>query len=230
MKKYLVCLFLTSQMFALGGIGVYGNSDMFSSTPPSSSNTSGTVTVTPEILEGGIGAGVFLYLDILPIVDIELNGELVGNLYKFSTNLAPESPGEFPWGRTSAYLTLRKKIIGIGVPFLAKLQLNGGLGYNIHSVTPNVTVDFIENAFASTTNNLEEAASQDFGQDDIMDSLAEYMIDNSISTSGFHIQFGAHAKLLMFNVFANARYTIAENVVEGESGFPSAWLGLAIGF
>ena len=76
----------------------------------------------------------------------------------------------------------------------------------------------------------EEAASQDFGQDDIMDSLAEYMIDNSISTSGFHIQFGAHAKLLMFNVFANARYTIAENVVEGESGFPSAWLGLAIGF
>tara|TARA_Y100000996_G_scaffold212037_1_gene166559 strand:- start:556 stop:1242 length:687 start_codon:yes stop_codon:yes gene_type:complete len=228
MKKYLASLFLTTQIFAFAGIGVYGNSDMFSVTPAATSNSMPEVTVTPQSFDNASGVGLFFYLDVLPIVDLEANIELVGNTYKFTTSLAPAAPGEFPWGRVSGYLTLRKKLMGIGVPFLAKFQVNGGLGYNIHTVTPNVTVAFIENAFASMP--LEDAASQNFGQDAIIDSLVEYMSDNAINTSGFHIQLGAQAKLLMFNLFATARYTIAEDVIDGQTGFPSAWAGLAFGF
>ena len=121
MKKYLASLFLTTQIFAFAGIGVYGNADLFSVTPGPSSDGSPTVTVTPESLDGAVGGGLFFYLDVLPIIDLEANIELVGNAYKFTTNLAPTAPGEFPWGRVSGYFTLRKKIMGIGVPFLAKL-------------------------------------------------------------------------------------------------------------
>ena len=77
---------------------------------------------------------------------------------------------------------------------------------------------------------LEDAASQNFGQDAIINSLVEYMNDNAINTSGFHVQLGTQAKLLMFNLFATARYTVAEDVIAGKSGFPSVWAGLAFGF
>ena len=112
MKKSLILCFLITQVFAFAGIGVYGNNDIFSSTPPHStytdSNTMQDITVTPESFDNAIGGGVFLYLDILPIVDLEANLELAGNTYKFVTNLSP-APGEFPWGRVSGYFTIRKK-------------------------------------------------------------------------------------------------------------------------
>ncbi len=232
MKKSLILCFLINQIFAFAGLGVYTNSDIFSSTPPSSaytdSNTMQDITVTPESFDNALGGGVFLYLDILPIIDLEANLELVGNTYKFVTNLSPTTPGEFPWGRVSGYFTIRKKIMGIGVPFLAKLQLNGGIGYNTHVVTPNVTVDFIKEAFSSIS--ITDAASQDFSQDAVADVLIDYMDKNKINTSGFHIQCGAQFKLLILNMFVNARYTIADDVIAGKSGFPSIWTGLAFGF
>ena len=226
MKKYLAGIFLVTQIFAFGGFGFYGNVDSFSSTP--NQTQSGGIIVTPQSLDGANGLGLFFYLDVLPIIDLEVSYELVGNIYKFTTNVSNGSPGEFPWGRLSGYYTLRKKLLGVSVPFLAKAQIYGGVGYNHHTVSPHVSVSFIEDAFASL--NLQQAAEQDFGQDAIMNSLVDYMAENAIKTSGFHIQLGAQAKLLMFNVFVNGRYTIANDVVNGKSGFPSVWTGLAIGF
>tara|TARA_Y100001970_G_C14246629_1_gene868747 strand:- start:893 stop:1570 length:678 start_codon:yes stop_codon:yes gene_type:complete len=225
MKKNIISIFLTTQIFAFGGFGVYGNVDSFSATPEAT--TSGSVTVTPQSLDGAAGIGLFFYLDILPIVDLQVDYELIGNSYKFTTNVGSESAGEFPWGRVSGYYTLRKELIGASIPLLAKVQVYGGLGYNTHTVTPSVTVNFIRDAF---TESLENAAGQDFSDEAIMDTLVQYMTDNAIKTSGFHLQVGAQAKLLMLNVFANARYTIANDVVEGKSGFPSLWTGVAIGF
>ena len=233
MKKYFIGIFFITQIFALGGIGVYGNSDSFSSTPAETNVDN--IFVTPQTFDGAQGGGLFVYLDVLPIVDIEANIELVGNLYKFTTStqvggvLVPLSPqpGEFPWGRVSGYLTLRKKIIGLSIPFLAKAQIYGGLGFNHHTVTPSVSVDFIRGAFSNM--DLDNAAEQDFGQQEIMDTLVDYMAENAITTSGFHVQGGAQFKLLMLNMFVNARYTIADNVIEGQAGFPSIWAGLALG-
>tara|TARA_B100001250_G_scaffold86025_1_gene71163 strand:- start:3260 stop:3946 length:687 start_codon:yes stop_codon:yes gene_type:complete len=228
MKNNIISIFLITQIFAFGGFGVYGNIDSFSATPEAT--TSGSVTVTPQSLDGAAGIGLFFYLDILPIVDLQIDYEIVGNAYKFTTNVGSENIGEFPWGRVSGYYTLRKELIGASIPFLAKVQVYGGLGYNTHTVTPAVTVNFIRDAFTQSLQSLEDAAGQDFSDDAIMNSLVEYMTDNAIKTSGFHLQVGAQAKLLMLNVFANARYTIANDVIEGKSGFPSLWTGIAIGF
>ena len=111
MKKYFIGIFFITQIFALGGIGVYGNADSFSSTPAATSVDG--ISVTPQTFDGAKGGGLFVYLDVLPIVDIEANIELTGNLYKFTTSTLaalPPQPGEFPWGRVSGYLTLRKKV------------------------------------------------------------------------------------------------------------------------
>jgi hypothetical protein len=55
------------------------------------------------------------------------------------------------------------------------------------------------------------------------------MLDKMEDVSGFHLQVGVRGKLLMFNAFANARYTIAKDVIPDESGYPSLWVGLALG-
>ena len=55
------------------------------------------------------------------------------------------------------------------------------------------------------------------------------MLDNVEDVSGFHLQAGVRGKLLMINAFVNARYTIAKDVIPDKSGYPSLWVGLAIG-
>ena len=81
MKKYLAGIFLVTQIFAFGGFGAYGNIDSFSSTP--SQTQSEGIIVTPQSLDGANGLGLFFYLDVLPIIDLEVSYELVGNIYKF---------------------------------------------------------------------------------------------------------------------------------------------------
>ena len=59
MKKYLLSLFLTSQVFAIGGIGVYGMSDMVSRTPSATSDDLGLTTMTPGEITNHVGVGGF---------------------------------------------------------------------------------------------------------------------------------------------------------------------------
>ena len=56
---------------------------------------------------------------------------------------------------------------GVGIPFLAKAQLFGGLGVNQHSVTPDYSIQFIESTFSNM--DIEEAANQDFSNDAVFD-------------------------------------------------------------
>ena len=72
MKKYLASLFLTTQIFAFAGIGAYGNLDMFSVTPPSTSNNIiPEVTVTPESLDNAAGIGE--HPDVMAAIESEIN-------------------------------------------------------------------------------------------------------------------------------------------------------------
>ena len=132
------------------------------------------------------------------------------------------------WARMSTYFSLRKKIIGVGIPFLAKAQIYGGAGINSHQVTPKMSAELITNAnLDETLNTFTSTGSFDanaFAQD-----LGEYAKDNKESFSGAHVMVGLQAKLLSFNMIANLRYTMAKDVIPGKSGFPSAYVGLGIG-
>ena len=90
-----------------------------------------------------------------------------------------------------------------------------------------MTLDMFKAAFGTAT--IEDALDEDFSSTDTITKLSDYMLENADKISGFHLQTGVRGKLLMFNAFVNARYTIAKDVIPGKGGFPSLWIGLALG-
>ena len=229
MKKILslvTILLLTSQAYSLVGIGAYGDLDLLKY--PGGTSGDGDSRVDYTGFDNANGFGIMFYIDAIPIIDLEADIEFVGNIYKYTPYVVGDDDidvGEMPWGRVSTYFTARKKIFGVSIPFLAKAQLYGGLGFNKHTVLPVMTVEIIEAAFGGTADALAESTSDE----DKIQKLADYMLDNADKISGFHLQTGVQGKLLFLNAFVNARYTIAKDVIPGKSGFPSIWAGLALG-
>ena len=228
-QTFLPIFILSSQVFAIAGFGAYGDFDLLKY-PAGTSGDLTTSGVEYKGFDNAKGFGLMFYIDALPIVDLEADIEFVGNLYEYTPYLAgqPLETQELPWGRISTYFTIRKEIFGLSIPLLAKAQLYGGVGFNKHKVVPIMTADVIKNAF--DTDDLESAinsfnADAEAGADD----LAKSMLENVDDISGFHLQAGVRGKLLIFNVFANARYTIAKDVIPDKSGYSSLWVGLALG-
>ncbi len=232
MKKlilsFLPIFILSSQVFAIAGFGAYGDFDLLKY-PAGSSGDVDEYGVEYKGFDNPKGFGFLFYIDAIPVVDLEVDIEFVGNLYEYTPYLAgiPLASEDLPWGRVSTYVTIRKEILGLSIPLLAKAQLYGGVGFNKHKVVPIMTADVIKDALGG--DDLEAAlklfkADTEEGAKD----LAKSMLDNVEDVSGFHLQAGVRGKLLMFNAFVNARYTIAD-VIPDKSGYPSLWVGLAIG-
>jgi len=227
-QTFLPIFILSSQVFAIAGFGAYGDFDLLKY-PAGSSGDISAYGVEYNGFDNAKGFGFLFYIDAIPIVDLEADIEFVGNLYEYTPYLAgiPLASENLPWGRVSTYVTIRKEILGLSIPLLAKAQLYGGLGFNKHKVVPIMTADVIKDALGG--NDIEAAlklfeADTEEGAKD----LAKSMLDNVEDVSGFHLQAGVRGKLLMFNAFVNARYTIAD-VIPDKSGYPSLWVGLAIG-
>jgi hypothetical protein len=232
MKKlilsFLPIFILSSQVFAIAGFGAYGDFDLLKY-PAGSSGDVDEYGVEYKGFDNAKGFGFLFYIDAIPVVDLEVDIEFVGNLYEYTPYLAgiPLASEDLPWGRVSTYVTIRKEILGLSIPLLAKAQLYGGVGFNKHKVVPIMTADVIKDALGGddleAALKLFEADTEEGAKD-----LAKSMLDNVEDVSGFHLQAGVRGKLLMFNAFVNARYTIAD-VIPDKSGYPSLWVGLAIG-
>jgi len=222
-------------MFAIGGIGVYGAYEAFSYPSSTDEANSGLYRFQSEAFDNSQGVGLFIYTDLLPFIDLEYSGEFNFQTHKIRLDIVdPISGGftlgedtDFAWFKTSNYFTVRREVFGVSVPFLAKASINLGLGFNNHKVMQSLTPDLIETALGDAT--LLDESGFTLSQQDT-DKIITYIIDNRKKYSGFHIQAGAHGRLLIFNFFINGRYTIAKDVIEGKIGFPSLWTGLAIGF
>ena len=227
--QFILPLIISSQLFAIVGFGAYGDIDLLKY-PKGIDGNKATSGVEYGGFDNANGFGLLFYIDALPIVDLEADIEFVGNIYKYTPYIGNVAltEGEMPWGRVSTYFTVRKEIIGISVPLLAKAQIYGGLGINNHTVLPVMTVDLIQSAFPSAA-NLDAALTESTSSDDQMEELANYMLENADKISGFHLQAGLRGKLFMLNAFVNARYTIAKDVIPDKSGYPSLWVGLALG-
>ena len=227
-QTFLPIFILSSQVFAIAGFGAYGDFDLLKY-PAGSSGDISAYGVEYKGFDNARGFGFLFYIDVIPVVDLEADIEFVGNLYEYTPYLAgiPLASEDLPWGRVSTYVTIRKEILGLSIPLLAKAQLYGGVGFNKHKVVPIMTADVIKDALGGddleAALKLFEADTEEGAKD-----LAKSMLDNVEDVSGFHLQAGVRGKLLMFNAFVNARYTIAD-VIPDKSGYPSLWVGLAIG-
>ncbi|MCH7764052.1 MAG: hypothetical protein IIB95_09975 [Candidatus Marinimicrobia bacterium] len=220
-----VSIFVSSSLFAIGGFGLQLGQSMFSVAESSPATGSQFVTLTNSSFENSFNLGGYLYIDAIPFIDLEVDVNVRGNTYdiNFKNDFGPMDPIQFGWLSTDVYFTLRKKVFGLSIPFLAGAKIHAGGGFNTHLTTPIASVEMIEDLLGGDllTGNV----------DNLDKNLEDFLTDkdNYIEASGLHIQVGFQFKLLILDTFLNYRYTIVEDVVPGASGFGSLNLRIGIG-
>ena len=208
---------------ALGvvGFGVQGGQSIFTVASSISSVDGANLTIS-EFANPFSGGG-YLYIDVIPVIDLEADFSisLKNYTFQFSNLEGAIGPYDFGWADFSIYLSAGKKIVGIGIPLLAKAKLFYGGGYNMHTVTPLMNLDLMESVLEG---NIEEADHTNLSEND----LINFLKDNQVKSNGFHIQSGFQFKVLVLDTFIFYRHTFAKDIVPGQYHFGS--LNLRIGY
>ena len=211
-----------SPLAAIGGIGLQLGQGAFTVASTEDVDETGFITVTTGEFANPLNLGVYLYLDVIPIVDLEADIQLTASEYdfEFTNALGTAGPYNGYWGGVSTYITVRKKIFGLGIPFLGGGNLFAGGGYNMHTFAPLADLSLVESLMGDLT---EEPT---FSEDDLVDFVEE----NKIDKSGFHIQAGFQFKLLMLDTFVFYRHSFGEfEDIVGEKSFGSLNLRFGLG-
>ena len=219
-------IIITSQLFAIVGFGLQLGENIFSveeNFPPMSS---GLVQITNGAFNDADTYGGYIYLDMLPVVDLEVDFSGQAKTYEiqFTNNAGTMDPLDFGWASTNLYITVRKKIFGLNIPFLAKAKLFAGGGYNMHATTPLASEEMITDLLGG------DIITGDVS--DLGDKLKEYLSeeDNYITSSGFHLQGGLQFKLLIVDSFIFYRHVFVEDVIPDTKSFGGLNIRLGIGF
>ena len=211
-----------SPLAAIGGIGFQLGQGAFTVASTEDVDETGFITVTTGEFANPLNLGVYLYLDVLPIVDLEADIQLTASEYdfEFTNALGTAGPYNGYWGGVSTYITVRKKIFGLGIPFLGGGNLFAGGGYNMHTFAPLADLSLVESLMGDLT---EEPT---FSEDDLVDFVNE----NKIDKSGFHVQAGFQFKLLMIDTFVFYRVSFGEfEDIVGDESFGSLNIRLGLG-
>jgi hypothetical protein len=227
-KTFLIGIVLAVLPFnsasAIIGFGIQGGQSIFSVGARSLENTDAFATVNTGPFENSNNIGIYLYLDIIPFIDLEVDASIVGQEYDFTfgNRLGNVGPIEAVWVGSSIYFTARRKIVGFELPILGGAQLFAGGGSNTHSFTPLVNLDMVENIMGGSL-----GAQPEFGED----ALVDYIEDNKIDKTGFHIQSGLKFQLFMLDAFLFYRQTFGEfeDVLDAKT-YGSMNLRLGLGF
>jgi len=210
---------------AIAGFGLQLGQGLFSVGARPSENTEALATMDTGPFENSFNVGIYLYLDIIPFVDLEVDASIIGQEYDFTfgNRLNPNvGPYQAYWGGTSIYFTARRKIVGFELPILGGAQLFAGGGSNTHSFAPLVDLDLVKSLMGG-----DLSANPKFNEK----ALVDYIKDNKIDKTGFHIQGGLKFQLLMLDAFLFYRQTIGdfEDVLDAKT-YGSMNLRLGLGF
>ena len=125
MKKYILTflfIVIPTGLFAIAGFGlqvaqgqmkveesVLGGADI-----PG-------VTLTNGAFENAFAIGAFLYVDIIPVIDLEVDFQAMANTYdiNFKNDFGTMDPIPFGWASVNTYFTVRKDVFSLSIPFLA---------------------------------------------------------------------------------------------------------------
>ena len=232
MKKLIQIFFpiliITSQVFAIAGFGLHLDRSMYSvaeTTTPLIAGGSEVASITHHGFDNGFGIGGYLYVDAIPMVDLDIEAIMLLSPYEFSFSNQTQGSAinnqKFGWADFSGYFTLQKKLFKFSIPLLAKTKLTAGAGINLHSSIPMISQDMMESVMGA--GNLGSGSLD-------TDELIKYLKDNKVSDTGFHIQTGLQFKLLMLDSFLYYRQVFADNVIPSAKGFGSLNLRLGMGF
>ena len=213
-----------SSASAIIGFGIQGGQSIFSVGARSSENTDALATMDTGPFENPLNFGIYLYLDIIPFVDLEVDASIIGQEYDFTfgNRLGNVGPYQAYWGGTSIYFTARRKIVGFELPILGGAQLFAGGGSNTHSFAPLVSLDMVESLMDG-----DLGLNPEFDEN----TLVDYIKDNKIDKTGFHVQSGLKFQLFMLDAFLFYRQTFGEfeDVLDAKT-YGSMNLRLGFGF
>ena len=243
MKKLLFKIFIIApvSVFAIGGFGVqlgqasFGISELQTGRDVMvGEDKIGEAGLITDPFENPLFGGIHFYIDAIPFIDLEADINIIGKGYKFNfynqtidledleeSNLREIGPYDFAWGGLSTYLTIRRKVLGLGIPLLAKAKLFYGGGYNQHSLIPVIDLDLMENFLDGDLSK----DPTDLSEEDLLEKLNE----NKVELTGYHLQAGLQFKVLMLDTFLFYRHTFAENFVADLNSFGSLNFRVGIG-
>ena len=226
MKKILLIFIvglIPSSAFALIGFGVQGGSDLSKLGSYSYSGGSGAETFvinTYEMESNPSGIGGYAFVDLFGFA-LETEADFAWGEYEFdftNQNLPEMNRSSFGWARASYAFTLKKNIMDISIPFLAKAAINAGGGFGSHAATKRVNLQMVQSLLGDdlTTVNYDESAIETL--------LVEFLEDpdNWEKASGMHFQAGVRFKILVLDTHLNARYNLAKDIYTDKNG----WLQL----
>mgnify|MGYP001361446512 CR=1 FL=1 len=221
---FILPILMVSHIFAIAGFGMQFGQNAFSVEESSASLSVPYTSLKNGAFKNSYNVGGYVYIDAIPVVDLELDFNFQGQKYEinFENPIGQMEPINFGWGSTDLYFTARKKIIGLGIPFLAKAKLFAGVGYNTHITTPRANEDML---LGLCDNDIANCDPTNLGS-----TLEDYMTDkdNYISSSGYHLQGGLQFKVLMLDTFLFYRHVMVKDVVPDANGYGS--LNLRLGF
>ena len=218
MKKILLVLGLagamlipTQQAQAIIGFGLNAGQDSYTVTGKLYDNLFGIPAISLERsdFEKPIGIGGYLFIDFIPIIDIDVGFDLYGQKYTITyvNDITGDlEPQDFAWLRTVGYISLQKAILKLPV-----LKVYAGGGLNFNASLPIVDKDFIV----------------DFLGDENTPLSIDDLLDASESNNGFHIEVGARLKppLIPFALNVKFRQTFVEGIVPEKKSFSTISAG-----
>ena len=248
MKKLIVSAFiclLPVSVFAIAGFGLNVAYDQVIVNAGSDSRVHSPIVgpaTEVRILRNGFensaGVGGFLYLDVIPYIDIEVDFQGVGNIYQFDFQnyvdisldddfdddemVVNTGLTDFAWARGSVYYTVRTNLLDLSVPVLGGVDLQAGAGMNQHIGAPFMSLSLMESL-------LGEDLFEEFDEEAMANKILDYMEENSETVQGFHVQAGLQFKILVLTALLNVRYTIVEDLYPDISAFPSINLNIGLG-
>ena len=231
MKKFLVVLtlaMLPSSAFAIIGFGIQAGQDMAKLDALSHTEGEGLTAVTVNSFEmeaNPVNFGGYAFVDLFGFA-LEAEGDIAAGAYQFEFEnvLSTLGPVDFGWARVSYAVTMKKNIMDLSIPFLAKTALNAGAGFGGHVSTPRASVDMVKELLGDDLTNVDAL------NEGLEDKLGDYLVDNMIEASGLHVQAGLRFKVLVLDTHLNLRYNIAENVYDGSAGFAQVMFKMCIAF
>ena len=231
MKKFLVVLtlaMLPSSAFAIIGFGIQAGQDMAKLDALSHTEGEGLTAVTVNSFEmeaNPVNFGGYAFVDLFGFA-LEAEGDIAAGAYQFEFEnvLSTLGPVDFGWARVSYAVTMKKNIMDLSIPFLAKTALNAGAGFGGHVSTPRASVDMVKELLGDDLTNVDAL------NEGLEDKLGDYLVDNMIEASGLHVQAGLRFKVLVLDTHLNLRYNIAENVYDGSAGFAQVMFKMGIAF
>lgn len=224
---YTMILVLTIQFgYSIGGIGLYGVRDFGTIDGVSESVNFGDANITNNFIrkEGTspIGFGGYFYLDIIPVVDVEIGGDVVFSTYDFEysyetttgTITSESVVGTLVWAKTSYFISIQKPFVEIPM-----LTLYGGAGYKNAMSTPIMSPGFLSSLMSN---------GDDIGQINDEESLDQTIEDQIKNQAGLMIEAGLRfkPKFFPFSMNVKLQQNFIKDVVPRKNSYSTVLVGL----